>query len=139
MRTAQPRLEIVLGSDSLLTAIASAAYRDGLAGALPGESLLPAASLHIQHLPLRHRGDAVVVALRWTLADPTEIPPLDADLQLEPSAEDRCLLRLCGSYRAPMRADHARLAARELNAIARTTALAFLGYLVASSSSERWP
>lgn len=82
----------------------------------------------VQTMPPYHRGETLVVPLRWSATGPLgdAFPALDANLELEPTAGGHSRLVLTGSYRPPLGRLGATLDRVLLGQVARATARSFL-------------
>ena len=129
MTDAEASLGNLLRSDSQLQTASTTAFRIGMAAARADHGTGPITD--IAHLPELRRGETVVVAIRWIMADPAdaEEPVPDADLQRRALPNGNCELALHGSYRSPQTAGHAVIDRHKLDAVANTVCLALLDHI----------
>lgn len=81
----------------------------------------------------RTRGEATAVSVRWEAATlPALFPVLEADIEVRPLDEKRCLVTLCGSYMPPLGGLGLALDGAVLHLLAESTVSSFVDRLAAS-------
>lgn len=138
---AKERLALLMRGD-WLDCVSRDAYADGLAGqirvgpfgAVPGMSKLVQVSLLE---PVPHE-DTVVLPLRWEATGRTGrlFPVLDANLILTAGQDGRAVLRLVGTYRAPLARVGEGLDQVVLNRVATATVKSLLTRIAAPLAGE---
>ena len=96
---------------SALENASQSAWDDGLTVMIRVGPSTPLTRLvRAQFRDLVDRGETAVLTLRWEMTGPGAglFPVLDADITLTPAGEETTLLRLDGSYPAPIRAPGSR-------------------------------
>ena len=85
-------------------------------------------------LPAYQRGEVTVIPFRWVATGPVGelFPTLDANLELEPTDDERTRIVLLGSYQPPLRRLGAGIDRAVLHTVATTTIHGFLTQLTAT-------
>ena len=127
---ASARLANLACGGHLLTA-SECAYDEAVGlmrvGPAPGISRL----VRAEFLDLAIRGDTASLALRWEAAGTAGslFPALDADITIRAAGDDETVLRLDGTYRAPLGVIGARLDNLVLHRVATATVRAFVSHV----------
>ena len=83
---------------------AAGAFRDGRTLLCRAGCTVLVDQVTVRSLSAYRRGPSLIVPVRWVATGPGRdlCPPLDADLELDPTPGGACRLLLCGCYRAPV-------------------------------------
>jgi hypothetical protein len=133
--------ERFVGDGSWFAPLASAAEEDGEALYLrigPSWASGRVARTVVVTLGMPHdRGSALVVPLSWKSSElPVLFPVLDGDVEVAPTAQDKCRLTLTASYVPPFGELGRRLDRAILHRVARSTAHSFLARVAACVEAE---
>jgi hypothetical protein len=125
---AQHRLLTVLHTERGLRDAAAAAYETGQAVLLRAGFAGISKQVAVHIVPAYLRGATTVIPLRWVATGPAGdlFPAMDANLELDPTADGQCRLTLLGNYQPPLGHLGAGLDRVLLHRAARSTARGLL-------------